>query len=586
MSCSLLLPPYCNDITIYSIIGLIARLNGHENARTTSQLLFGSPFSGLRHDFPSDLAHFCQVTEKCYGDVTCIANNFTILPYFLRFRDSPSNPEAVGLMSSNEAERLKFFLGLPASPVGALLPLRHCPECALIDQKENGFAYWHRVHQLPSSLVCPSHNVPLLQSGIRSDGTGWSCLHLPLDERDHGSGPTPLVVDSLPILRQLATLGSQALRDDASSIDPQSLRYAYLHGLKQNGLLTPTGKVRSIELIDRLEKAYRPIAGLSPFNRIATPNTIEGLLKLVRKPRGPANPISHLLLINLLFGSWELFRNVLSWEMDISAPPPPETIYPASAISEPCPPEHLSKQLASISCRVSAGECSLTKACQDENVDVGTAMRWLGKLGWQNLPKRPKKLTQGLRSKVSALLDQGLPLIHIERELSLSKSTIDRLCSETPEQLKRWKAANHEWKRAKYRQAFLNALGSRTELTRKDAQKLEGAGYSWLYRHDRTWLSEYLSSSPVVLRRKPTHRRERVNWLARDEECSLAIASLGLRIQLESWERKKAQAILRRLPKLSFSPRLDRLPKSKAAIAGLLAALNQSPLSQHSEKLS
>ena len=581
MSCSLLLPSHCNDITLYSIVGLIARLNGHENARTTSQLLFGSPFAGLHHDFPSDLAHFCQVTEKCYGDVTSVANNHTILPYFLRFRDSPSNPEAVGLMSGSEAERLKFFLGLPASPVGALLPLRHCPECALIDQKENGFAYWHREHQLPSSIVCPSHNVPLLQSGIRSDGTGWSCLHLPLDERDHGSDPTPLVVDSLPLLQQLATLGSQALHDDARSIDPQSLRHAYLHGLKQNGLLTPTGKVRAIELIDRLEKAYRPVAGLSPFSRVATPNTIDGLLKLVRKPRGPSNPISHLLLINLLFGSWELFRNVLSWEMDISAPQPPETIYPASAISEPCPPEHLSKPLATISRRVSAGECSLTKACQDENVDVGTVMRWLGKLGWQNLPKRPKKLTQGLRSKVSALLDQGLPLIHIGREFGLSKSTIDRLCSETPEQLQRWKAANYEWKRAKYRQAFLNAL-SGNELTRKDAQKLEGAGYSWLYRHDRTWLSAHLSSSPILLRRKSIDRRARVNWLARDLECLQAISSLGKNIILESWERKKPQAILRRLPKLSFSPRLDRLPNSKATISKLLVLLNQSPRSQHS----
>ena len=581
MSCSLLLPPHCNDITLYSIVGLIARLNGHENHRITSQLLFGSPVAGLRHDFPSDLANFCRETLNCYGDVSTVANSHTILPYFLRFRNSPSNLEAVSLMSGSEAERLKFFLGLPASAVGALLPLRHCPECALLDQKENCFAYWHREHQLPSSLVCPSHNVPLLQSGIRSDGTGWSCLHLPLDERDHGSGPTPLVGNSHPLLQQLATLGSQALRDDACSIDPQSLRHAYLHGLKQNGLLTPTGKVRAVELIDRLEKTYRPIAGISPFSRVATPNTIEGLLKLVRKPRGPFNPISHLLLINLLFGSWELFRNVLSWEMDISASPPPESKYPASALTEPCPPEYLSKQLASISCRVSAGECSLTKACQDENVDVGTAMRWLGKLGWQNLPRRPKKLTQELREKVSDLLDQGRPLIHIERELGLSKSTIDRLCSETHEQLQRWKTANHEWKLAKHRQAFLNALGSCTGLTRKDAQKLEGAGYSWLYRHDRTWLSAYLTSSPVVLQRKPTLRCERVNWLDRDEECSRAIASLGLEIQLESWERKKAQAILRRLPKLSFSPRLDRLPKSKAAIAGLLADLNQSPLSQH-----
>lgn len=571
MSCSLLLPDHRDDITLYSIVSLIARLNGHENSRTTSQLLFDSPVAGLRHDFPSDLAHFCQVTKRCYGDVSTVANRYTSLGYFLRFRDSPSNVEAVGLMSSNNVARLKFILGLPASPIGALLPLRHCSECALIDQAENGFAYWRREHQLPSSLVCAKHGVPLLQSRIRSDGTGWSSLHLPLDLHDHGVPPILLADRPSSLLSQLARLGSCALSNEIVTSNSEAFRYAYLHGLKQNGLLTPTGRVRAIEFIDRIEKAYRPIADLPPFDHIVRPGAIDGLLKLVRKPRSPANPISHLLLINFLFGSWELFNTVLSWEEQIGEPllsAAPE--HSKTTQTPPCPPSHLEERLLAISGRLSTGRISLTKACHEEGVDIGTAMRWLGKVGFLDIPRRPKTVTAKLRAEAILLLNQGLPLVHIGKQLGLSKATIDRISNESPERLRLWKSANWEWKRKKYRQAFLETTRASPDISRKELQKLKGSGFSWLYRHDRKWLSENLPAHKPVATRKPVKRHPRVNWEARDTECCRAIKALGQNLQLESWERKKPPAILRRLPKLSFSPRLDRLPQSRAVVATIL----------------
>ena len=577
MNSVLSLPPLCPDITLYSIVGLTARLNGYENSQSISRELFGSPVAGLRHDFPSDLAVFCKTTAQSYGDVEAVLNRLTTLPYFLRFRESPSNAEVVQLVSGSRIARLKFILGLPASPIDTLLPLRHCPECALTDWAEYGFAYWRREHQLPSSLVCPIHNIPLLQSGIRSDGTGWSCLHLPLDKRDHGSTPTPLTHRPNPVLLQLALLGSKILNGDADSYTLEALRNAYLHGLRQNGLLTKAGHVRANEFVTRIGETYRSIAHLPPFNKIFCRQGIEGLLKLVRKPRSPGNPICHLLLINFLFGNWELFTSVLSWEEKITSPQsPPEPMHSKVILPlQQQPPIQLQAKLTAIEEKMSVGLISLTKACKEEGVDIGTAIRWLGKLGSQHVPRRPRTVNSEARAQAILMLSQGLPLVLVAKNLGLSKATIDRICNESPVQIQLWKAANFEWKRVKYRQAFLDSAKSDAEFSRKDIRTLKGAGYSWLYQHDRTWLSEQFPPPMRAVPRKPTQRRATVDWDARDQECVRAIAEFSNNIQLEAWERVKPRAILRRIPKLSFMPRLDRLPQTKAVITQLLNLIHR-----------
>ncbi|MEC5387310.1 TnsD family Tn7-like transposition protein [Uliginosibacterium sp. H3] len=357
-----------------------------------------------------------------------------------------------------------------------------------------------------------------------------------------------------------------------------TLHQAYLHGMKQNGLLTRTGQVRATEFVGRFERTYQPLATVRPFDRIVTPRCVEGMLRLVRKPRSPANPVSHLLLIHFLFGTWDLFNAVVSWEGHMGPPASSE----ASPIDLPChnpigpsAPAHLIGPLLAISQKREAGNISLSKACREEGVDVGTAMRWLAKLG-QPVPKRPKKLTDGVLSEARRLLDDGLPLVLIGDQLELSESTIDRICSESPEQMQRWKAANLEWKREKYRQAFLSAIAAEPTITRGQLRKLEGGGFSWLSRHDRAWLTERLPAPYSAVARPRIKRRPRVDWEARDAECARAIAQLAFDFQLQSWERIKPPAILRRLPKLSFSPRLDRLPKSRAAIAEILQHTHRS----------
>ena len=87
-----------------------------------------------------------------------------------------------------------------------------------------------------------------------------------------------------------------------------------------------------------------------------------------------------------------------------------------------------------------------------------------------------------------------------------------------------------------------------------------GIGYSWLLRHDRLWLRSRVRKS--VRTGMAEHKRvPRVDWSGRDAQC-LA--------ELSANEILKAPAILRRLPKLPFKPRLERLPESRKYIESLL----------------
>ena len=147
----IILPTLVPDMSFYSMLALTKRLNGIGKAEKISQLLFSSPSSALRHDFPSNLNVFCHTTSNAYGDPVEVANNTTVLPYFLRFRPGHVHNEALRLMSGPNVEPLKFVLGLPQGPSGAMMPLSYCRECLKEDIRDFGYPYWHRKHQLPSS---------------------------------------------------------------------------------------------------------------------------------------------------------------------------------------------------------------------------------------------------------------------------------------------------------------------------------------------------------------------------------------------------------------------------------------------------
>jgi hypothetical protein len=559
---TLMLPVLAPDMTLYSLLALTHRMNGFSIAKDLSSTLFSNPNAALRHDFPSNLGKFCYNTGQAFGDVVEVANNHSVLPYFLRFRSDQIRSKALDLMSGPTVEPLKFVLGLPAGPTGSSMPLHYCQDCLLEDVSAFGYAYWHRAHQLPSVVLCPVHLSPLCISKIRLDGRGRSELFLPEDKAVQDSSTLCVVGAETSILRRQSLHSTMALNNELSTqFCANSLRSTYLHGLKQQGLLTKAGNVRAQELTYRLNKQYASLSTLEPFKKIVGINFTESLMRLVRKPRGHYHTACHLILIDFLFGDWDLFNSVYLWErqMDLPFDPP----YKSEQADPKILDQNLEERLRALTDSYNNNEGSFTALANKYGVDVNTAMRWSGKLGLVAIKRKPKFVKDEIHEKVIKLLAEGQPLGTIASITNLSKSTIDRICNSNPLILGLWRNANQVMKRLNARAQFQKYISDNPSISLTHLRKTYASGYLWLYKNDFQWLSKNSPIRIISKQKQNTIPKPRINWDKRDEECLLALKKVDLS-DMESWERMKPKAMLRRLPALSFTPRLDQLPKCRA----------------------
>ena len=556
-----MLPTLWPDMTLYSLAACAHRMMGHSSGRTTSLELFGTPAAGLHHDFPSNLQEFCRLTDGQYGAPINLARQATCLPYFVRFRPTAIADDLVGIMCSSNADRLKFRLGLHASPTGASFPLRACTLCM-----DYGVAYWHRCHQLPGVYRCQIHNAPLLESPLRIDRRRRSIFLLP---RDYGiftanqRGPT--ADTPITILSRLAVMSANVLEHPLpKDYTPSQLKATYAHGLRDLGFLTRGGNVRCREFLRWIRDRYCCISEYPPYDRILGDQHLNALLRLVRKPRADFHTAYHVLLIDALFGSWERFVEVYVWEgaMNPSVDKNPETEEPA--------PDFVDPILRALVQRFREGSSALTTLCRELGIDYQTAVRHLAASGTVSVDRRPKVLTADIRKSVVNGLRAGEAQRDVAKRHGLSRATIDRICQETADLHQEWVKANHEFKRQTKRGQFLTYLSCHPGATRTEARSRHAPGYGWLQLHDSQWLEQQIPRAPRTSARPIGTRTGRVNWVQRDMECLGALKALLPRLSFEPNERLQPGVVLRKLPRLSFTPRLDRLPKSSELVAQML----------------
>lgn len=561
------------DMTLYSLLAVAQRWRADSRGELTSESLFGHSGAGLRHDFPSHLDSFCRRTGGAYGAPVDLALNHTVLPYFTAFRGPDHFSDAVATMAGPSVERLKFTLGLPASRMGARFPLGYCTTCVQSDEDQVGYAYWHRVHQLPGVHVCPQHGALVQKTQMRIDGRGRTRLFLPDDDDIRAD---TRVLDVAPaaaeLLRRLAALSQCALTEGLHErYDPSFLHECYRFGLAQQGWLTSGGSIRATSLIKAIASHFRQISHIAPFDRLISDACVEGMLCLVRKPRNSATTLAHLILIEFLFGDWNQFVSAYQWQNQLALSfdeQPVETSNHSSPVSN-----ELESSLQSIAMAYQIGEGSLTGLCEKHGVELNTAMRWLGRLGLADIVRRPRVLTTDVRSQAEALLKEGRTQKEVCALLSLSKATVDRILNASPSLYKTWQTNRHLRQRDLEREKLERFIETRPETSLKVARTTPGSGYCWLSRHDRAWLRSKVSAATRKPIREQCRRKARINWSSRDQECLLALQAVVVNLEFNRQEIIAPPAILRRLPTLSFKPYLARLPKSKMYMAELLTML-------------
>lgn len=552
------LPNIETDMTFYSWLAAVHMLNGYPSAYQLSQELMSSGTAGTRIDFPSNLAKFCKLTSNAIGDPYSIATNHTILPYFLTFRENTLD-KSLALMAGPSVEELRLLIGIQPAHAYQATQLKYCPSCLSDDKQTVGYGYWHRVHQLQTSHVCLSHGEALRLFPLRERGKDANQFALPF----HSKLKKPTFNNDQELLTSISQLSTKVLgHDHAFPFSPIQLNLAYRFGLKNLGLLTNRKLIKAQRLLDQLRLYFSPIKHHPQYRAVLADHNLKHFLKLLRKPRGFHHPVSHILMIQFLFGSWELFLSSAQWnhQFELSVPEQESTS------------NFLGEGVRSILDKHHEGS-SLKTIALEHNVTIETVTRHLERVGKLKVNRRPKLLNDSIIRNVITLLEKGTPQKEITSITGLSRSTIDRICCRHPQAHHQWKIAKNELKKANNREEITRFASQNEVKSPSEFRKHIPSVLAWLTKYDANWLNTFLEQFPSKRgERKNNLRKPRVNWSLRDDECLAALKRVNLS-DLETWERKTPNIFLRRLTNLTFNPILSKLPKSKAWIDNALHSM-------------
>jgi transcriptional regulator with XRE-family HTH domain len=470
-----------DDQTLYSWCGQVHDWSGGASATETSRALFGRPYAALCHDFPARLEHLASVAFEDSVGVDELALRRTLLGYFLTAAPPRLNRRILAAVSSSSLPSVKMTLGIAASRVGGHHPLKACVNCVEHDLQELGAAYWRVEHQAPSVLVCQGHARPLFVAWDPvtpvhrrhwlhpADCSKWTRIELRASTDEQ-----------LRLLMRLADISAKWMAVPPGSFNAVQLAECYRSRLRDRALATATGRLRVGLLADEIQRScccLQDLCDLEPL-RGYTPAWAASVTAICRRRPRTAHPFRHLLVITLLFDSWEEFVRAYHTSNTMPKSTDPRA---TGAVVQP-----LGGRLRAL---VSERGLSVSAAARELGVTTNTALCIAQREG---IPcaRRPKKLRGTSLSSVRRMLANGRSLQSISRRTGLARVTLNRLLRGDAGLAEARRAKLFEVQRDIARAAFMSVLRRHPGAGIKQVRSFPGNRYSWLYRHDRSWLLE------------------------------------------------------------------------------------------------
>ncbi|TAN05701.1 MAG: hypothetical protein EPN38_11125 [Rhodanobacteraceae bacterium] len=390
------LPLLRPDETLYSWCAHAHAWNGGGDPRATSVKLFGTSYAALCHDFPSKLIHLSSHYRQAGFDVRRLALHHTLLGYFLALQPAGMADEILRRVIGGSMPSIKMRLGITASRVGGHHPLKACSECVNRDADAVGFAYWHVEHQYPSTMACARHARPLFIAWdpvtpvhrrgwlLPEGGLPWERIEIPVrDDRQ------------LDQLIRLAEFSDRWAASEPAKFDPQRLAACYQRGLRDRGLATAGGSLRIKNLIGEIRQRYRGIEDITGFEALnsITPDWAGLIGSVARRSPRHAHPLKHLLMIALVYDTWEDFER--SYRAENTSP-----VGHSEFVLEA---QNLASDLAAL---VRGTELSISAAARRLGISTTTATQIARRTGLTFTPRRKlikgRRMQQGKRPLVSS----------------------------------------------------------------------------------------------------------------------------------------------------------------------------------------
>lgn len=294
-----IMPKPLPDELLYS---LLARMRAHLGVpANTWRKVLPWPKGQVQIDLPG---HMQELVLLFPPGSTLTADDLighhTLLPFLAAFLEPDRVREVKDTMTRTPSNWTGFpgIFGDPENRLSAFL--RFCPACAEDDKCLHGEPYWHRLHQVPCVVVCPTHGLFLANSSIRT-GAHRGMFPAAADYIDLGKTVRQTVDLSDVVHRVLLDVAHDVewlLSSPSLGIKWESIQAFYLQQLQRKRLAT--GNVSWKKLAHVLVEYY-PADALNRLGCYVEPGQFEGWIRRLYN-RGVffRPPVWHLLLIRFL----------------------------------------------------------------------------------------------------------------------------------------------------------------------------------------------------------------------------------------------------------------------------------------------
>lgn len=474
------------DETLFSWCSRYHRMSANGRDAATCMQLFGDRRIGTAHDLPARLDALVTRSGGAIGDAVSIINQRTLLPFYLPFRSPRLAALAHEAMRGPSIGSLKYQLGLLTSGLGAAHPLKSCPRCIAVDQERNGWAYWHRDHQLPGTWICTRHQVHLRVSPCKLDQRARFAWVLPSSSAESISTGASLNAKDRGAMRwlaKLASMGAELVQLEHGTLDdPVRLGLALRHRLIDLSLASPCGRIRWRDIEPSLDLLSKRQLTLPEMQHLADKELLKEQLLRALSGRSVTHPLRWLLWCSVWFND----LHALKASYDQSAPSEEVQPDPTPTPTTTNGPHAWQGTILSEAC---AGKISMPRAAQQAGVSYSTFTAWASAQGTE-APHRPQKLTHDIRETIVTRLQLGHEKSDLAIELQLSVETITRVLRTTPGLQAQWHQSRFDLRLAKARNDWNGLRQGEDGLATKAARKVAPATYAWLYRNDRQWLED------------------------------------------------------------------------------------------------
>jgi hypothetical protein len=194
-------------------------------------------------------------------------------------------------------------LGLKANRLPHPDRLRSCPKCAAEDVAAYGETYWHRIHQVYGVVVCPRHEVFLVDTDVP-----WCNERRPVEALSTPAGIQEMVAVGIDptdqhhnILLNISRCAEWLISWHGGPIGPEEIRRRYHNLLLSRGLAYYNDRIRTGELIERFITFFTP-EFLSDLKCEINSVYRNWVLRLLHQSTGEAiqHHIRHILMILFL----------------------------------------------------------------------------------------------------------------------------------------------------------------------------------------------------------------------------------------------------------------------------------------------